>query len=265
MYIPEADFEHLIRTLSEARSRATELAASISARLGTEHRLAELANAASWKIENMLREVRTSATQNPETAGGLAELQGALQTETQPVTPTTVNPSEHIPTGTQAMAAFAAQAGLEPEHWLPMFVNDLTSQLRTSGGVTFEVAERLLQQRKDDFLRDFLIARRMYRTYPHLFPEIQGHMGPRKARRFHNEVFAMIIDARELNDLTRRATDLMSETADVPRVLRNRLGEQHQLAQAAEEMQGSIENFVRELRCFDVSAQIVEADTFEGS
>ena len=75
----------------------------------------------------------------------------------------------------------------------------------------------------------------------------------------------MIIDARELNDLTRRATDLMSATADVPRVLRNRLGEQHQLAQAAEEMQGSIENFVRELRCFDVSGQVVEADAFEGS
>jgi hypothetical protein len=75
----------------------------------------------------------------------------------------------------------------------------------------------------------------------------------------------MTIDARELNDLTRRATDLMSETADVPRILRNRLGEQHQLAQAAEEMQGSIENFVRELRCFDISSQAVEADTFEGS
>jgi hypothetical protein len=75
----------------------------------------------------------------------------------------------------------------------------------------------------------------------------------------------MIIDARELNDLTRRATDLMSATADVPRVLRNRLGERHQLAQAAEEMQGSIENFVRELRCFDVAGQVIEADAFEGS
>ncbi len=57
----------------------------------------------------------------------------------------------------------------------------------------------------------------------------------------------------------------MSETADVPRVLRNRLGEQHPLAQAAEEMQGSIETFVRELRCFDLSAQTVGADTFEAS
>jgi len=72
------------------------------------------------------------------------------------------------------MASFAAQAGLESEHWVSMFVDDITSQLRTSGGITFEVAERLLQQRKDDFLRDFLVARRMYRTYPRLFPEIQG-------------------------------------------------------------------------------------------
>jgi len=177
LHIPEADFEDLIRTLSEARSRATELAASIGARLGTEHRLAELATAASWKIENMLREVRTSATENPDTGGGLAELQGALQTETCAVTTTQINPSEHIPTGMQAMASFAAQAGLESEHWVSMFVDDITSQLRTSGGITFEVAERLLQQRKDDFLRDFLVARRMYRTYPRLFPEIQGELG----------------------------------------------------------------------------------------
>jgi hypothetical protein len=178
LYIPEADFERLIRTLSEARSRASELAASISARLGTEHRLAELANAASLKIESMLREVKASAMENPNTGGGLADLQGALQNEMQAVTPTPVNPSEHIPTGRQAMAAFATQTEIEPEHWLPMFVEDLTSQLRTSGGITFEVAERLLQQRKDAFLRDFLIARRMYRTYPHLFPEIQGEIAP---------------------------------------------------------------------------------------
>ena len=75
----------------------------------------------------------------------------------------------------------------------------------------------------------------------------------------------MNIDARELNDLTRRATELMSETSDVPRVLRNRLGERHELALAAEEMQGSIETFVRELRCFDISAQNVAADMLEGS
>jgi len=75
----------------------------------------------------------------------------------------------------------------------------------------------------------------------------------------------MYIDTRELNDLTRRATELMAETADVPRVLRNQLGEHHELSIAAEAMQGSIESFVRELRCFDVSGQTVGADTFEGS
>jgi hypothetical protein len=179
LYIPEADFEQLIRTLSEARSRATELAASIGARLGPEHRLAELANAASSRIENMLREVRASATENTDLAGGLTDLQDALRAETQPVAPGS-NPPAHQPAGTQAMEFFASQAGIEPEHWLPMFVEDLISQLRTSGGITFEVAERLLQQRKDDFLRDFLVARRMYRTYPQLFPEIRGEIGPQQ-------------------------------------------------------------------------------------
>jgi hypothetical protein len=176
LYIPEADVEHLIRVLSEARSRATELAASMGARLGTDHRLFELANSASQRIENMLRDVRISATENPDGSGGLSNLQGALETEAQPVTTASPNPSEHIPTTTDTMASFA-QAGLEPDHWLTMFVNDLTSQLRASGQITFETAERLLQQRKDDFLRDFLIARRMYRTYPHLFPQIQGEIG----------------------------------------------------------------------------------------
>lgn len=80
------------------------------------------------------------------------------------------------------MASFAARSGLESEHWLPMFVEDLSSQVRASGAITFEVAERLLQVRKDDFLRDFLIARRMYRTYPRLFPEIQGEMDPSESQ-----------------------------------------------------------------------------------
>jgi hypothetical protein len=75
----------------------------------------------------------------------------------------------------------------------------------------------------------------------------------------------MMIDARELNEFTRKATELMSETADVPRILRNRLGEQNQLAQAAEEMLSSIESFVRELRCFDLSGQAVGVDIYEGS
>jgi hypothetical protein len=173
LHILEADVEYLIRTLSEARSRASELAASIGARLGMEHRLAQLANSAASSIENMLREIRSSATEKLDTAG----LQGVQRTETQPVTL-----AEGTPTGLRTQAPSAAQAGVEPEHWLSMFVDDLTSQLRVSGRITFEVAERLLQQRKDDFLKDFLIARRMYRTYPRLFPEIRGEIGPQRGQ-----------------------------------------------------------------------------------
>jgi len=126
----------------------------------------------------MLREVRSSATEPQNVAVGLGDLQNALQIEVQPVTPASLNSPEHTSIDMQSLASFSARAGLEPEHWLSMFVEDLTAQLQVSGGITFEVAERLLQQRKDDFLRDFLVARRMYRTYPRLFPEIQSEMGP---------------------------------------------------------------------------------------
>lgn len=167
MYIPEADFEYLIRTLSEARSRATELAVSIGSRLGTEHRLTELANAAASGIENTLREVRSSAAGTQVSAAGLTDLHGALQTGAQP--PAT---APAIDAASPVVASFAAGTGLDAEHWLSAFVNELLAQARTSGGITFENAERLLQQRKDEFLRDFLTARRMYRAYPQLFPEI---------------------------------------------------------------------------------------------
>jgi hypothetical protein len=164
LYIPEADFEYLIRTLSEARSRATELAVSIGSRLGGEHQLTQLANAAASNIENTLREVRNSAAgdknDKPESAPGLADLQGALQSGFQPVAQT------------------PAQAALDSEHWLYAFVDELMAQVRASGRITFESAERLLQQRKDEYLRDFLTARRMYRTYPHLFPEIADETRP---------------------------------------------------------------------------------------
>jgi hypothetical protein len=160
MNIPEADLEYLIRTLSDARSRATELAVSIGSRLGTEHRLTELANAAASSIENTLREIRQAAAEKQNSTPGLADLHGAMQPGTQPVAQTPVE------------TAIAAPARLDPEHWLHAFVDELLAQARTSGGITFESVERLLQQRKDEFLRDFLTARRMYRAYPQLFPEI---------------------------------------------------------------------------------------------
>jgi hypothetical protein len=182
LQIPEADLEYLIRTLSDARSRATELAVSIGSRLGSEHQLTALANVAASNIETTLREVRQAANQKPtnakpdsakpdsakpDSAHGLADLHGALQTGTTPVAP-----SRETYTPSTVMTSFASAASLDAEHWLSAFVDELLALARASGGVTFERAERLLQQRKDEFLRDFLIARRMYRTYPKLFPEI---------------------------------------------------------------------------------------------
>jgi len=70
----------------------------------------------------------------------------------------------------------------------------------------------------------------------------------------------MTFDTRGFSQLTRQATDLMSETADVPTVLRSRLGAQHQLTRAAQEMVASIEIFVRELRSFDASGEPVVTD-----
>jgi len=164
LYIPEADFEYLIRTLSEARSRATELAVSIGSRLGSEHQLTQLANAAASNIENTLRDIRNAAAQKQDSAPGLVDLHGALQAGTEKVPQT--------PVPVPMTLAFASPAGLDSEHWLHAFVDELVAQARSMGGMSFERAERLLQLRKDEFLRDFLTARRMYRTYPHLFPEI---------------------------------------------------------------------------------------------
>lgn len=73
----------------------------------------------------------------------------------------------------------------------------------------------------------------------------------------------MGIDVRELSDFRRRATELMAETTDVPTILRSRLGEQHPLARDADDMVGSIEDFLRELRAFDLAGQ--PTDSFEGS
>jgi len=67
----------------------------------------------------------------------------------------------------------------------------------------------------------------------------------------------------EFNELTRKATELMSDTADVPSVLRSRLGEQHELTRAADRMTASIETLVRELRSFDASAEPVVTDTYQ--
>jgi len=67
----------------------------------------------------MLREVRAAATEGADSAGGLAGLQGALQAETR-VTPGPADAPEQTPSNVKAMTFFASEAGLEPEHWLPI-------------------------------------------------------------------------------------------------------------------------------------------------
>ena len=67
----------------------------------------------------------------------------------------------------------------------------------------------------------------------------------------------------EFNEFSRKAGELMSDTADVPIVLRSRLGDQHELTRAAERMTISIETLVRELRSFDASAEPAVTDTYQ--
>jgi hypothetical protein len=62
-------------------------------------------------------------------------------------------------------------AGIDPEHWLLAFMEDLLTQFRASDEINFEATQRLLRQHEQAFLKDLETARRMYRTYPHLFQE----------------------------------------------------------------------------------------------
>jgi hypothetical protein len=60
---------------------------------------------------------------------------------------------------------------VDPEHWLLAFLEDLLAQFRASDEISFKATQRLLEQHEQAFLKDLETARRMYRTYPHLFPE----------------------------------------------------------------------------------------------
>ena len=60
-------------------------------------------------------------------------------------------------------------AGLDSDHWLLACLDDLLEQFRNSHEITFEAVRQLLDQHEQSFLKDLEVARRMYRTYPHLF------------------------------------------------------------------------------------------------
>ena len=63
-------------------------------------------------------------------------------------------------------------------------------------------------------------------------------------------VDSISFDSKEFNDLTRKASDLLLDTMDIPRLLRTRLGVEHQVVGSADEMLKSLETFVHELRLF---------------
>ena len=141
----ESDFEFLIRTLSEARSRATELTVAVRARAGADHRLAALGHSAVSNIEKLLQEVRVLAVDKAQ-------------------------PSRPIQTRSAQKAASAAREDpIAPEHWLRSFISELSARCEAPGDISFENVERLLEQYKQTFLEDLETARRMYRVYPHLF------------------------------------------------------------------------------------------------
>lgn len=142
----ESDLEYLIRTLSEARSRATELTVAVRARAGADHRLADLGHSAVSNIEKLLREVRVLA---------LDRIQYDAPAPAAATTPRAATP--------------------QSEHWLQGFIGELVGYSRAPGEVSFETVEQLLQQYKTTFLKDLETARRMYRVYPHLFPAESFH------------------------------------------------------------------------------------------
>jgi len=63
----------------------------------------------------------------------------------------------------------------------------------------------------------------------------------------------MHVHDSNLNELTRKAADLMSDTEDVARLLKARLGAEHALVRSANDMHASLESLARELRCLCAS------------
>jgi hypothetical protein len=67
----------------------------------------------------------------------------------------------------------------------------------------------------------------------------------------------------ELNELTRKANDLMCDTEDVARLLKTRLGAGHEVVRSANDMHESLETLAHELRSFCASANHDEIEVSE--
>ncbi len=165
MPVTETDYAYLFQTLSEARARATEISQAVHSRVGAGHRLSELGNSAVAQIENLLRQIRRVAADAP---GGLPE---QIPTFSQPETKRPAAPPERVNPSTGAVGPAS------PQHWFPGFVNDLLEQFEVSGEISFEAVERALSKRKEAFLKDLEVTRRMYRTYPQLFQDLETRSG----------------------------------------------------------------------------------------
>ena len=63
----------------------------------------------------------------------------------------------------------------------------------------------------------------------------------------------MQVNQSELSDLARKANELMSESEEVARLLRMRLGAGHEVVRSADDVRGSLQALVHELRAFCVS------------
>jgi hypothetical protein len=73
----------------------------------------------------------------------------------------------------------------------------------------------------------------------------------------------MQVNQSELNELTRKANDLMSDTEDVARLLRARLGADHEVVRSANDMHESLESLAHELRSFCTSGDRNEIEVSE--
>jgi len=63
----------------------------------------------------------------------------------------------------------------------------------------------------------------------------------------------MHVNQSNLNELTRKAADLMSDTEDVARLLKARLGAEHEVVRSANDMHASLESLAHQLRCLSAS------------
>jgi len=160
--ITDTDLEYLLSTLSEARSRATEISVAVHSRVGGGHRLSELGNSAVSQIENLLQQIRKAAADEPSTAPD--HIRSARPAET----------TEPAQQSEKVEAMFAPARYPESQHWFHEFINELLEHFLASGDITFETVERALARRKEAFLKELEVTQRMYRTYPHLFKEIES-------------------------------------------------------------------------------------------